>query len=186
VRIALNLRISSADEKMNCGTSVARNSFISIIENFQPGQECGPKEKVIKFARPGWFGGRAVLGRQVHRSGLVCENQSANTTTLRRQGNALEDPRVLTPHVRTEVQSFDGYMDEGALADDDALARMDESAIAKDDGARYGYRVCLGSDADSPMDGWAESQRLTNDGIKIRQGIDSVGLGILRIVAVER
>jgi hypothetical protein len=67
----LYLRISSAGAKTKCGRITARNTFISTIENFQPGQECGPSENDITFARPGCVGGRAFSGRLVQRSGLV-------------------------------------------------------------------------------------------------------------------
>jgi hypothetical protein len=43
------------------------------MENFQPGQECGPSEKDMTFARPGCVGARALSGKFVQRSGLSKE-----------------------------------------------------------------------------------------------------------------
>lgn len=73
VAIALNLSISipSTSPKAKWGNKVAMKTFISNMLNLDPGQECGPKEKVIRFIRPGWAGERADGGRSVQRSGLV-------------------------------------------------------------------------------------------------------------------
>jgi hypothetical protein len=69
----LYLAISSAGVKTKCGRITARNTFISTRENFQPGQECGPSENDMTFARPGCMGARAFSGKFVQRSGLVNE-----------------------------------------------------------------------------------------------------------------
>jgi hypothetical protein len=67
----------SAGSNTKCGTKVATNTFISAIENLVPMQECGPKEKVMRFASPGCAGARAVAGRAVQRSGLFgAENRT--------------------------------------------------------------------------------------------------------------
>lgn len=67
----LYLRMSSAGAKTKCGKITERNTFISRIENFQPGQECPPSENDMTFARPGCAGARAFSGNLFQRSGLI-------------------------------------------------------------------------------------------------------------------
>jgi hypothetical protein len=125
--------ISSAGEKMKCGRITEMNSLVSRVESLQPGQECGPSENDMTFARPGCNGARALSGKFDQRSGLVEEASAIKNNSFNNKDNVLELSRVFTPNIFAHVQSLKGNVHKSTFPDGYPFWRFDFRAVTLDD-----------------------------------------------------